>query len=71
MIDVLYLFNPIRNDFVHVPEGFGIERSFLTSFDKSLFVLFLSLFSEIEDFLIATVLSSFRATITDKGSLIE
>ena len=71
MIDVLSLFNPIRNDFVHVPEGFGIERSSFTRFNKSLFVLLLSLFSEIEDFLIATVLSSFRASITDKGSLVE
>ena len=71
MIDVLSLFNPIRNDFVHVPEGLGIEGSSFTSFDKSLFVLFLSLFGEVEDFLIATVLSSFRATVTDKGGLIE
>ena len=71
MIDVLSLFNPIRNDFVHVPEGLRIERSSFTSFDKSLFVLFLSLFSEVEDFLIATILSSFRAPITDKGSLID
>jgi hypothetical protein len=51
MIDVFSLFNPIRNDFVHVPEGLGIERSSFTRLDKSLFVLFLSLFSEIEDFL--------------------
>ena len=39
MIDVLSLFNTIRNDFVHVPEGLGIEGSSFTSFDKSLFVL--------------------------------
>ena len=71
MIDVLSFFNTLRNDFVHVPEGLGIKGSPFTSFYKSLFVLFLSLFSEIEDFLIATVLSSFRAPITDKGSLIE
>ena len=69
MIDVLSLFNTIGNDFVHVPEGLGIEGNSFTSFDKSLFVLLLSLFSEIEDFLIATVLSSFRASITDKGAL--
>ena len=71
MIDVLSLFNPIRNDFIYVPESLRIKGSSFTSFDKSLFVLFLSLFSEIEDFLIATVLSSFRTPITDKGSLIE
>jgi len=71
MIDVLSLFNPIRNDFVHVPEGLGIEGSSFTSFDKSLFVLFLSLFSEVEDLFIATILSSFRASITDKGSFVE
>ena len=71
MIDVLSLFNPIRNDFVHVPEGLGIEGSSFTRFNKSLFVLLLSLLSEVEDFLITIVLSSFRAAITDKGSLIE
>ena len=71
MIDVLSLFNPIRNDFVHVPEGLGIEGSSFTSFNKSLFVLFLSLFSEVENLLIATILSSFRTVITDKGSLSE
>ena len=71
MIDVLSLFNTIRNDFVHVPEGLGIERSPFTSFNKSLFVLFLSLFSKVENLLIATILSSFRTSITDKGSLIE
>ena len=60
MIDVLSLFNPIRNDFIYVPESLRIKSSSFTSFDKSLFVLLLSLFSEIEDFLIATVLSSFR-----------
>ena len=52
MIDVLSLFNPIRNDFIHFPEGLGIERSSFTSFYKSLFVLLLSLLSEVEDFLI-------------------
>ena len=67
MIDVLSLFNTIRNDFVHVPEGLGIEGSSFTSFDKSLFVLFLSLFSEVEDFFKSTIQSSFRASITDKG----
>ena len=51
MIDVSSLFNLIRNDFVHVPEGLGIERSSFTRLDKSLFVLFLSLFSEVGDFL--------------------
>ena len=51
MIDVLSLFNPIRNDFVHVPEGLGIEGSSFTRFNKSLFVLLLSLFSEVENFL--------------------
>ena len=51
MIDVLSLFNTIRNDFVHVPEGLGIKGSAFTSFDKSLFVLFLSLLSEVENFL--------------------
>ena len=71
MIDVLSLFNPIRNDFVHVPEGLGIEGSSFTSFDKSLFLLFLSLFSEVEDLFIATILPSFRASITDKGSFVE
>ena len=71
MIDVLSLFNTIRNDFVHVPESLRVERSAFTSFNKSLFVLLLSLFSEVEDFLIATVLSSFRAPITDKGSFIK
>ena len=71
MIDVLSLFNPIRNDFIYVPESLRIKRSSFTSLDKSLFVLLLSLFSEIEDFLIATVLSSFRASITDKGSFVE
>ena len=71
MIDVLSLFNPIRNDFIHVPESLRIKRSSFTSFDKSLFVLLLSLFGEIEDFLIATVLSSFRASITDKGGFVE
>ena len=71
MIDVLSLFNTIRNDFVHVPEGLGIEGNSFTSFDKSLFVLFLSLFSEVEDFFKSTILSSFRASITDKGILIE
>ena len=71
MIDVLSLFNPIRNDFVHFPEGLGIERSSFTSFNKSLFVLFLSLLSEVEDLLIATVLSSFRTSITDKGSFLR
>ena len=71
MIDVLSLFNPIRNDFVHVPEGLGIERSSFTILDKSLFVLLLSLFSEVEDLLITTILSSFRAAVTDKGSFIE
>ena len=40
-------------------------------FINSLFVLFLSLLSKVENLLIATILSSFRATITDKGSLIE
>ena len=55
MIDVLSLFNPIRNDFVHVPESLQVERSSFTSFDKSLFVLLLSLFGEVEDFLIATI----------------
>ena len=69
MIDVLYLFNPIRNDFVHVPEGLGIERSSFTRLDKSLFVLFLSLFSEVEDFFKSTILSFFRASITNKGAL--
>ena len=71
MIDVLSLFNPIRNDFVHVPEGLGIEGSSFTRFNKSLFVLFLSLFSEVENLLIATILSSFRTVITDKGSFIK
>ena len=71
MIDVLSLFNTIRNDFVHVPEGLGIKGSSFTRFNKSLFVLFLSLLSEIEDLLIATVLSSFRAAVTDKGSFVE
>ena len=71
MIDVLSLFNSIRNDFVHVPEGLRIEGSSFTSFDKSLFVLLLSLFSEVEDFLKSTILSSFRATVTDKGSFVE
>ena len=70
MIDVLSLFNTIGNDFVHIPESLRIKRSSFTSFDKSLFVLLLSLLSEIEDFLIATVLSSFRASITDKGSFV-
>ncbi|VMY11397.1 Uncharacterised protein [Streptococcus pneumoniae] len=71
MIDVLSLFNTLRNDFVHVPEGLGIEGSSFTSFNKSLFVLFLSLLSEVESLLIATVLSSFRTAITDKGGFIE
>ena len=71
MIDVLSLFNPIRNDFVHVPEGLGIERSSFTRFNKSLFVLFLSLLSEVEDLLITTILPSFRTAITDKGSFVE
>ncbi|OBA74356.1 hypothetical protein A5641_28155 [Mycobacterium sp. 1554424.7] len=70
MIDVLSLFNTIRNDFVHVPESLRVKGSAFTSFDKSLFVLFLSLFSEVEDFLIATILSSFRTAVTDKGSFI-
>lgn len=51
MIDVLSLFNPIRNDFIYVPESLRIKRSSFTSFDKSLFVLFLSLLSEVENFL--------------------
>ena len=55
MIDVLSLFNPIRNDFVHFPEVLGIEGSSFTSFYKSLFVLLLSLLSEVEDLLIATI----------------
>ena len=71
MVDVLSLFDSFRNDFIPIPEGLGIERSSFTSFDKSLFVLFLSLFSEVEDFFKSTILSSFRAPITDKGSLIE
>ena len=71
MIDVLSLFNTVRNDFIHIPESLQVERSSFTSFDKSLFVLLLSLFSEVEDFLIATILPSFRAPITDKGGLIE
>ena len=71
MIDVLSLFNPIRNDFIYVPESLRIKGSSFTSFDKSLFVLFLSLLSEVEDFFKSTILSSFRAPITDKGSLIE
>ena len=71
MIDVLSLFNTIRNDFVHVPEGLGIERSSFTRLDKSLFVLLLSLFSKVENFFKSTILSSFRAAITDKGSFVE
>ena len=71
MIDVLSLFNPLRNDFIHVPESLRVERSAFTSFDKSLFVLLLSLLSEVEDFFKSTILSSFRASITDKGILIE
>ena len=71
MIDVLSLFNPIRNDFIYVPESLRVKGSAVMSFDKSLFVLFLSLLSEVEDFLIATVLSSFRAPITDKGRFIK
>ena len=71
MIDVLSLFNPIRNDFIHFPEGLGIEMSSFTSFDKSLFVLLLRLLNEVEDLLIATILSSFRISITDKGIFVE
>ena len=71
MIDVLSLFNPIRNDFIYVPESLRVKGSAFTSFDKSLFVLLLSLFSEVEDFFKSTILSSFRAPITDKGSLSE
>ena len=71
MIDVLSFFYTLRNDFVHVPEGLGIEGSSFTRFNKSLFVLFLSLLSEVEDFFKSTILSSFRAPITDKGSLSE
>lgn len=67
----LSLFNTIRNDFVHAPEGLGIKGSLFTRINKSLFVLFLSLFSKVENLLIATILSSFRASITDKGSLID
>ena len=47
-----------------------VERSSFTSFDKSLFVLLLSLFSEVEDFLIATVLSSLGHPLQTKGGLI-
>ena len=71
MIDRLSLLNPIRNDFVHVPESLRIKRSSFTSFGKSSFALFLSLYSKVEDFLIAAILSSFRASITDKGSFIK
>ena len=69
MIDVLSLFNTIRNDFVHVPEGLRIEGSSFTRFNKSLFVLFLSLFSEVEDLFIATILSSLGQPLQTKVAL--
>lgn len=71
MIDRLSLLKPIRNDFVHIPSSLRIKRSSSASFDKKSFALFLSLYSEVEDFLIAAILSSFRASITDKESFIK
>ena len=67
--DVLSLFNTIRNDFVHIPESLRVERSSFTSFYKSLFVLLLSLLSEVEDLLIATILSFLGHPLQIKGAL--
>ena len=71
VIDVLSLFHTIRNDFIHIPERLRVERCSFSSLNEGLFVLFLSLFSEVEDFLVATILSSLRTSVTDKWGFIK